>query len=373
MSWRENLRPGSFRGVPFEVLRTSKRLGRRGAHFEFPKRDRGAVEDLGLKDGRFTLDVYVIGDDFIARRDALEAALQQPGIGELIHPTRGALQVIVDVTADISVRESARRGRMASFSIPFILSDDAPAYPSETAVSVAATRNAAEDVLASAAHINAGRIVLSGPASIVEAANADLLTQAAEVDALRPLAQGLNVGDVPAAALVSGFEANSPQRALDGIVGLVSDVMTVLRFGKQVLVSANGAALVARSLLATLDRDNVASPTSITETRIQANRRAIRETVQLAAISYSARALVEREFDSHGAALAALRDFDQAVEVVIRREADGGDSNTDTVAWRVSGGIGLEDDLIARNGVTHPMWCPAESVSVRLGRENVNA
>ncbi|MEM9075376.1 MAG: DNA circularization N-terminal domain-containing protein, partial [Myxococcota bacterium] len=116
MTWRDNLRPGSFRGVPFFVERARTEL-RIFAHEQtFP--DRTAAErairvvPLGHGPRRFSVSAYVIGDDYMERRDALEAALQQPGPGRLVHPYRGDRTVsIVNV---IRTEESPRAGGRAS-------------------------------------------------------------------------------------------------------------------------------------------------------------------------------------------------------------------------------------------------------------------
>ena len=49
MSWREKLRPASFRGVPFKVVDDKTPVGRRVVVHEYPRRDSSYPEDNGKK------------------------------------------------------------------------------------------------------------------------------------------------------------------------------------------------------------------------------------------------------------------------------------------------------------------------------------
>ncbi len=71
MGWRENLRKGSFRGIPFFVDSSSAGFGRRNVLHEYPLRDTPYAEDLGRAQKEFTVEATVIGDDYLRKRDAL--------------------------------------------------------------------------------------------------------------------------------------------------------------------------------------------------------------------------------------------------------------------------------------------------------------
>ena len=73
--WRKRLLPASFRGVPFEVESDSAPVGRRTQVHEFVQRDDPVVEDLGRQVRTYKLAAFVIGGDYMAKRDALLAAL----------------------------------------------------------------------------------------------------------------------------------------------------------------------------------------------------------------------------------------------------------------------------------------------------------
>ena len=115
--WRRSLQPGSFRGVAFETERHRLTAGRRVAVHEYPLNDITETEDLGRKADRFSITAYVIGPDYHLQRDRLEDALSQAGPAALVHPYRGALQVVV---LEYSLSESTREGGMCSFEIQLI-------------------------------------------------------------------------------------------------------------------------------------------------------------------------------------------------------------------------------------------------------------
>jgi prophage DNA circulation protein len=77
-----------------------RRPGRRTAEHDYPYRDTVWIEDTGLKPRRFTLQGFLVsnslvygGGDVLDQVAALEAALETPGPGLLVHPTKGPLLV----------------------------------------------------------------------------------------------------------------------------------------------------------------------------------------------------------------------------------------------------------------------------------------
>lgn len=91
--WRRRMQPASFRGVAFVALESGLSSERRVVEHEYPLVDGSDLEDLGRGARRFRLDISVVGDDVRDRRDKLEAALDLPAEGQLVHPTRGLLTV----------------------------------------------------------------------------------------------------------------------------------------------------------------------------------------------------------------------------------------------------------------------------------------
>lgn len=121
-TWREQLQPASFRGVPFEVESEGGPAGRKTQRHEFVQRDKPFVEDLGRKTREVKMVGFVGGDDCLQKRDALLAALDTPGPGELIHPWFGRLTVTADDGCDYS--HDRREGGMVRFNLVFVEGGD---------------------------------------------------------------------------------------------------------------------------------------------------------------------------------------------------------------------------------------------------------
>ncbi|MDA8092353.1 MAG: DNA circularization N-terminal domain-containing protein [Betaproteobacteria bacterium] len=116
-SFWAQLRPASFRGVPFAVVSGGVRVGRRVAVHEYPKRDSVWPEDLGRHPRRLQVQGFVVGDDAIAQRERLVAACETQGAGELVHPTLGRLRVSA---LDVEFAEHRDKGRVFEVTFSFI-------------------------------------------------------------------------------------------------------------------------------------------------------------------------------------------------------------------------------------------------------------
>jgi len=116
MSFAAQLHPASFRGVPFGVLGAQKDFGRYVITHVFPKRDTPFHEDMELGPRAFAIDAFVVGADVVARARLLEAALEQPGPGLLVHPYYGALNVVALRSATTF---AAYEGRVARVQMAF--------------------------------------------------------------------------------------------------------------------------------------------------------------------------------------------------------------------------------------------------------------
>lgn len=85
--------PASYKGVPFEALEATSEHGRRGAEGEFPFGETTAYADLGRMIRRYTISGRLAENNHVAMAAAIIAAVETPGPGVLLHPTRGAVIV----------------------------------------------------------------------------------------------------------------------------------------------------------------------------------------------------------------------------------------------------------------------------------------
>ncbi|EON13091.1 DNA circularization protein [Pandoraea sp. SD6-2] len=102
MAWKDTLLDASFRGVAFDVQRTSDGIEKDTAHYASPYVDGEDIRDLGLKAHDVSLTAIIFGDDYERRMKALLDALTVKGAGELIHPVFGSLPNMQFMTAHVS-------------------------------------------------------------------------------------------------------------------------------------------------------------------------------------------------------------------------------------------------------------------------------
>ena len=115
--WAALRLPGSYRGLPFVILENSHRRGRQVALHVYPFRDDPWPEDLGRSPRITSIRGFVIGDDCDAQIAALALAVQQPGPGQLVHPTLGSFNATV---LEFTASDTAERGRVQYFEMSVV-------------------------------------------------------------------------------------------------------------------------------------------------------------------------------------------------------------------------------------------------------------
>ncbi len=116
MSWKDELRKASFRGVEFFIDSSDFSTGRRSVLHEFPNRDTPYTEDMGRISDSFEIEGYVLGDNYFQAKRNLQEVFTKKGPGELIHPYYGLKIVQV---GPVSISETTKDGAIATFSAKF--------------------------------------------------------------------------------------------------------------------------------------------------------------------------------------------------------------------------------------------------------------
>jgi prophage DNA circulation protein len=168
--WMDRLRPASFRGIPFGVLGSEIRFGRRNVLHQYPLRDSVWVEDMGRSARRITMEGFLVGDDVIAQREKLIAACESPGDAKLVHPSLGELTVGV-LNAESS--EQWDHGRVFKIQFSFI-EGGKRIFPSITASTgdIVANAATASDIAARASFgKRVAQALRNGAAAVQAAAN----------------------------------------------------------------------------------------------------------------------------------------------------------------------------------------------------------
>jgi prophage DNA circulation protein len=388
MSWRDELQPASFRGVPFHVRTADTEEGRRGVLFEFPLRDDPYPEDLGMAAGVYALDAIVIGSDYFTARDALRDALKQPGPGELVHPTLG--RMTVSIIEKYRFSESLTdRGGMAVFSLRFVQSGEQPAAAAkdDTASRVEDAADAAEDACCK---------------DFAEAFSVDDLPEFVSQDAIDLLGEAgtaldaVRAGLLPDMTVVREFIG-----AVSGFSSSVSSlILTPLDLATQafgLFYGLRGAVLRPLDALSALNRlvgwrtSKPSVPQTTPSRRAQAsNRAAVQSLVCRAALVESARGVARIDLASAGLTYAQAVALRETLADAIEDEAAAASAPTYAVlmdlraavvrditaraidlprlttiilpvtlpalvaAYRAYGDATRDAELVARNGIRHP-------------------
>lgn len=330
MSWRDDMRPGSFRGVPFYVRNTSDTQGRlAGVHQVFGSGEDpvGIAHDNGMALGVHDLEVFVGGDEYLDDLEALEAALLEPGPGDLIHPFRGSMLVVV-LPGWRTTQDAIENGGIASISVTFKRASGqrglrARVLPTESTRSAATATVAAggadfakkfsvadlpaayqESTPTALARVGA---VLADLESTIAGASAPVTGALSEVAALGQRAAGLlsaprALADDVVASVGAVFE--SARAAADAARDLASlnPVAAVAEFRRLARALLHGA----RSTFALPELVPATDPVTVNRTREAENVTTLRALVLGTVVAETARTLTWTPYSSRSEATAAL-------------------------------------------------------------------
>lgn len=163
MGWRENLKPGSFKSVPFSVVgNVAVSFGRKlqdasssGSLFSNPlgtdtkKKDKPpGFKDNGLKARKYTVEVSFVGDDYQIARDNFIAAVETAGPGKLVLPTHSVIEKALAETATVNFTN--QEGGRETCTVTFVVEGETVA-PKKASATKAETRQSAASSLVSGA------------------------------------------------------------------------------------------------------------------------------------------------------------------------------------------------------------------------------
>jgi len=350
MSWRDELRPASWRGVQFHVEQADDTIGRKSALHKYARRDKAWLEDLGRDAALYEVNAIVIGSDYMAARDKLKEALQQPGLGDLVHPYWGTLKLCV--LGEVHISQSTRYGGMASFSITFVESEENqyPDQNNDTRFSVAKQATAAEgvigasfaaafDVLHSAdfVAVEAGE-VLRMAISAINAAASSIISAGHELTGFVGLIEELE-GSVERLA-------RAPETLAQKLIGSIGGLL-FLNDTDDTISKAYRAPLRATMSLTAFGGDLMPVSASTPLRQVQAkNQASLTTLVRQAAIIAAARAAADIDFTSYDDAAATRDDLAGLFDSEIVAAGDAGDDDAFRALALVR--AAMIDDITAR-------------------------
>lgn len=356
--WRDNLRPASFRGVPFHVEGHNAQGGRRGQTHEFGGRDDPYREDLGRMARTWRIRAYVIGDDYFAKRNALQDALEKAGPGVLVHPWLGTIPAASATDYDLS--EEKDKGGEAIFSITFVEAGE-NSFPA-----AAADRRQAVGTAAAATGTAAGTsftnrfTVASKPAFVFQKSRdlvggflGDLRAQAASVRGEVTPAWSV-IRQIDGSIGSAGALVRSPLDLVGDVRGAVEGFAGLLPSGQ----SALGPLLRLAGWSGSTGGGAYSAPATPSRAQVATNEEAFTSLVRRVSVAEAAVKLTEPAPDG-GAAFASLDDALAARDAVVASI----DAEIDAAGAR-----GEHDDFVAMSSLRTETVRFANEEAARLPR-----
>ena len=386
MSWKDQLRPASFRGIAFHVVSDSANFGRRVALHEYPFRDVPVAEDLGRRAREIRISAILVGADYMQRRDALIEAAESQGGGKLVHPQYGEMQVSV-TDGGLTVDHSTADGGCCRISFACVETGEFK-FPSSAVVTEDVVRSRASAAAETSVQAFADRFKFEGLPGWLQS---DAVSQA----------QGFLDKARAAVSSISGVAARTGLVAV--IANLSPQLATLLRDGQTFAIQVQGVLsrlrmasqpdTAARVLagFSTFGTENPPVASTPLRTVGAENHAAIAEVVRGLAVIEEARAIADRTFPSYDDAI-AVRDgvverIDQVADttfsdalynslvslraaVVTDINARGADLSRVVMltpsrtlpalvlAYQIHDDSSRDSEIVARNGVAHPGYVP---------------
>jgi prophage DNA circulation protein len=397
MGWRDDLQSASFRGVPFFVASHDASTGRELVVHKFPLRDPAFVEDLGRRNRTFSVEAYVVGDNYMAARDALLDALEAEGPGRLVHPYRGELTCAV---GSASWRESSTEGGYCSFQLDFVEAESQVAQPSEAFDPVGLIGDAASGLLSDAAAAFEDVFsVLQQPQFAIDSLQTILERAASEIGrALSPIVRGVQA--------LARLQTSVAALKADAAVLLRQPAKLAAQF-QSVFSGVRGAFGVPESGVRALTGlagmvQPVPAAPSTTPVRRQelANQKALMTLIRATSAAEAALAALEVKFSSYEDAVEVRDDLLAALDLEMATAPDSvyasmsdlsaalvravpGNENAlarlvtvtppspvpaVVLAYALYGDLRSEMDIVSRNSLRNPLFVPGGQPIKVLGR-----
>ncbi|MBS1198163.1 MAG: hypothetical protein H6R18_1948 [Proteobacteria bacterium] len=388
----EDLRPASFRGVPFHVRSTDIGAGRRTQVHDYPQRDKPYVEDLGRATRELQFTGFLVGVDYVEQANTLLGALETAGPAELVHPWFGTMTVSLKELGKVSFDGGLGE---AAISMSFVESGDLE-FPAATDSTEAQTCLAAEALEEDALADFTENFSIDG--------FPDFVSDLASLD-ISSVFEFIGGGSIPGLDVL-GFVDRLPG-ALQDAIDFISDPSALgeTLLGYVGLAGFAGSALrwasLVRSLVRLVDSDKLANPVAsvvYTPSRQQAyqNTLAIKSFARQALLAQAVGASSLMPATVHEETIAVRNELTAALDAesltasdavygaliaaraavwkdLTTRARDSARLTTLTpketlpalvVAYDYYEDAGRDSEIVTRNGIRHPGFVPADPLKV---------
>lgn len=373
MSWRDELRPASFKGVPFHVLNTTEKGSRRIVSNLFPLQDFPQHQDLGAGLVKHKIVGIVIGADYFAARDALRKVIAEGGTGQLVHPFLGTLNV---VCLSWEKRETFKEGGMAAFTMNFELTTETKQPKAVTNTKSAVSRES-ENVIKSVKVDFAEGFTVSGAASFVKENAESVIGEVSSTVEFVTSKKNAIEGAVSSFNLLKSKFENS----------ISSLVQTPFNLAESMMGMLDGVTSTSLSSLFEVDalqkiasfKDSLNAVNTTTPARIQEanNQTAVVNFITRATLAKEAVAVSNVEFDNYAEAAEVREHLAMRIDDEMTKASDAGQEETYTALSKLQVAVvrDLSDriiDLPRVTAVTPIITEPTLVIANRLYGDNLD-
>lgn len=387
--WRERLQSGTIGGLTFHTERASGSGGRRLVVHEYPLQDIHYVEDLGKSAGSGRITIFFIGQSYDIQRDELIALLDSEGPHSLVHPHLGTLRVHI---RSYEWAITTRKGGFVQFNLEYVL-DGQRKFPQSGNANAQQLQTACDSCATALQNSFAEQFTVKGKPGFIEtAAQGQFSAALSQLESVNNQLSTVTLGASPYIENIQQFNAElsallqQPGTLAGRVISLVS---SVIGSGTNIMNVLHGY----RSLLASfLSIDAV--PLTTATRRHQATNQATTQqllsgittigTARLIAgsnqpfVTYNqaidTRDLLLQQLDTlidngTDAEYYPLVDLQTALMKRVDDVAPGLDQVKQiqlqqsvpalVLAHQLYGDANKADELVNRNGVTHPSFIPA--------------
>ena len=211
MAWKDDLQDASFRGIAFECVSVKDSTSKAQVIHQAPFSDEAIIEDLGKDPRKISITAVFTGDHYKSDSDQLIDALNERGIGVLVHPIYGICNACV---LGHNIDHDAENIDACNISIEFVIGKEEQPFFTPIAIT---------ETTSTATIIHAPATALQG--ELTQLNNDDHNTLADVVSRIR---SGINT---------ARHSLNLAKKTIDDIlsppdyiVGLVDDVSQLLTF-----------------------------------------------------------------------------------------------------------------------------------------------
>jgi len=144
----EDVLPGSYKGISCLMTGGTVTGGNKNVIHSYPNSNRQTVENLGQTPRSFPVNILLPSTDYVAKRDALLAALEDGAPGPLVHPFHGRIENVI--AGPFTLTEDFTNLGSGTITVTFLISNG-PGVPQSAGVTVSSVAKSAEAVCSSAA------------------------------------------------------------------------------------------------------------------------------------------------------------------------------------------------------------------------------